>query len=149
MNKYTVRGIAGGLAISALFLLGFERLAPAQQHTAEEDSTSARLVQMKKELEAAKTREQQLEKKYEAKIRTLADKPSGKPEIRCYLTISKGVTSIDISKRLEKAGVISSAKEFNNYLTRNKWEHIIQTGDYLLSNRMSMEEIAKAITRQS
>ncbi len=62
------------------------------------------------------------------------------------ITIQGGDTSLSVGKKLESAGLISSASAFNDYLEQNGYDHVIHTGTYSITKGSSYKEIAKAIT---
>lgn len=72
--------------------------------------------------------------------------PTSSPEI-IDISISSGMNSESISEALQAAGVIDSAKDFNQYLVENNMGRYIKSGDYSLRNGMSYEEIANILQR--
>ena len=62
------------------------------------------------------------------------------------ITIQGGDTSLSVGKKLQSAGLVSSASAFNDYLEQNGYDHVIHTGTYSISKGSSYKEIAKAIT---
>lgn len=62
------------------------------------------------------------------------------------ITIQGGDSSLSVGKKLQNAGLISSASTFNDYLEQNGYDHIIHTGTYSISKGSSYKEIAEAIT---
>ncbi|MGN0241597.1 MAG: hypothetical protein ACI4CS_07920 [Candidatus Weimeria sp.] len=72
-----------------------------------------------------------------------ADSASDK---KISITIQGGDTSLSVGKKLQSAGLISSASAFNDYLEQNGYDQIIHTGTYSIKEGSSYREIAKAIT---
>lgn len=73
-----------------------------------------------------------------------------KSEATTYeLTISSGMTPGDISSNLVEAKVLKSDQkdDFDRYLHDNKLEKYVQLGKFKLSSDMSIEEMAKVITK--
>lgn len=67
-------------------------------------------------------------------------------EIKIYiLDVKAGMNSTEVANRLEKAGIINSSKEFEQFLVEKKWTRSIQIGSYELNNNMSFEQIGKMI----
>ncbi|QOR65534.1 hypothetical protein IM538_17220 [Cytobacillus suaedae] len=63
------------------------------------------------------------------------------------LTIVSGMNSLEIANILEGKRIISNGKEFNEYLTENELNTLIQIGTYDLSSDMNYETIADIITK--
>ena len=61
------------------------------------------------------------------------------------ITVEEGESSNDVAEKLEKAGLIKSAKEFVDYLTTNNIAENIWTGTFEIKPGSSNEEIARAI----
>lgn len=66
------------------------------------------------------------------------------PEIT--VEIQKGATSYSVSKDLEDAGLIESAKTFDQYLCDQGYSKSIRAGVYTIKSGESEAEIAKIIT---
>ncbi|MBB4825725.1 hypothetical protein HNO89_002961 [Sporosarcina luteola] len=66
---------------------------------------------------------------------------------RTVLTIEPGAVSTKISSRLERAGIINSAAEFDHYLESNGLSGRIQVGDYVVESSMDLKTIAAIITK--
>lgn len=63
------------------------------------------------------------------------------------LEIKAGDWSTTVSAKLEKLGIIDSAKEFDSYLNQNGYGESISAGTYSVSPGESYQEIAKKITK--
>ena len=61
------------------------------------------------------------------------------------ITVEEGESSNDVANKLEKAGLIKSAKEFVEYLTTKNIAEKIWTGTFEIKPGSSNEEIARAI----
>ena len=64
------------------------------------------------------------------------------------ITISGGDNSLSVGKKLQNAGLVSSASAFNDYLEQNGYDHVIRTGTFSIKEGSSYKEIANAITRK-
>ncbi len=62
------------------------------------------------------------------------------------ITVQSGESSLSICKKLEKAGLIDSASEFDRYLCQNGYDKKICTGDHHIAKTATNSEIAMAIT---
>ena len=63
------------------------------------------------------------------------------------IQISSGMATSEISETLQDNGIIKDAKKFDDYLEKNDYAKYIQLGKHKLSSGMSLEEIAKALTK--
>lgn len=64
------------------------------------------------------------------------------------LEIKAGDWSTTVSSKLEKLGIIDSAKDFDLYLNQNGYGESISAGTYTVSPGDSYQELAKKITRK-
>ena len=65
------------------------------------------------------------------------------------ITVNSGDGSLTVAKKLEQAGLIQDAKEFDRYLCQNGYDKKICTGVHTFEEGASEEEIAKEITRKA
>jgi len=63
-----------------------------------------------------------------------------------FMNISRGDSSVSVSRRLEELGLIDSSEDFDRYLCRNGYDKRIQTGNYEIPVNATQEEIALLIT---
>ncbi|MRX72638.1 hypothetical protein GJU40_10815 [Bacillus lacus] len=73
--------------------------------------------------------------------------PAPAPRASYTLTIQKGMSTSDVCKILQEAGVIQSARDFNAYLIEAGYHKKVRTGTYELKQGMPFTEISKALTR--
>lgn len=62
------------------------------------------------------------------------------------ITIGRGDGSYTVSKKLEEAGAISSASDFDNYLCKNGYDKRIRSGTHTIPPDASDEQLARIIT---
>ncbi len=62
------------------------------------------------------------------------------------ITVTGGMYSETVAKKLEQAGIIESAADFNSYLVRNGFSDKIRVGSHRVSSGMSYGQIAAALT---
>lgn len=74
------------------------------------------------------------------------EEASGAPAV---ITVGSGDGSYTVSKKLEDAGVVSSASTFDTFLCENGYDKKIRAGNYTIPSGASDEQIAKMITGQS
>ncbi len=104
----------------------------------------AELIQL--ETEIKKLEESIAHLKNEKKAKTTKEDAS--PTKYYVLEVVKGMNSPDVSDQLEKATIIESASKFEEYLQTKNWGSSIQIGIYELNSKMTIEEIAKIITKK-
>lgn len=64
------------------------------------------------------------------------------------VTIVGGEYSAAVCKKLEKAGVIEDADDFNKYLAQGGYDNLIQPGNYVLEVGADYDTIVKSITEK-
>ncbi len=62
------------------------------------------------------------------------------------ITVDSGDTSTVVAQKLEDAGVIDDAGDFDDYLNAYGYDSKLQTGEISIVNGTSFEEIAQALT---
>ncbi len=65
------------------------------------------------------------------------------------ITVVGGDSSWSVSKRMEEAGLIESAKDFDSHLCKNGYDKRISVGTYEIPTSATYEEMAKIITRMN
>ncbi len=68
------------------------------------------------------------------------------PITKTILTIEAGSTSKTVANKLERAGVIDSAKELEQYLIDKGLSGRIQIGEHEVDTTMDLDTIARIIT---
>ncbi len=76
-----------------------------------------------------------------------APKETGAESEMLTITVRPGDSSEAVSRRLEEAGLIESADEFNQYLLDNDLEKVIFVGSFEIPKGSTQEQIARIITR--
>jgi hypothetical protein len=103
--------------------------------------------EQKSDLEKEKTKSDD-EKTVQEEKESIEEKEN--PTVIEYtLTIAPGMNSIDIADTLEEANIIDNSEEFQQFLEENGYSTFIQIGDFTLHNQMSLDEIAKIITKSN
>lgn len=70
-------------------------------------------------------------------------------EEQISITVNSGDTSYTVCQRLEAAGVINDAAEFDTYLVENGYADRIRIDTYSVKKGMSFHDIAEIITKAS
>ena len=71
--------------------------------------------------------------------------PATSGEETVTILIVRGDSSYTVSRRLEEAGLVESAGEFDSYLVNNGYSKTVRTGTYQIPLNATWEEIAKMI----
>ncbi len=64
------------------------------------------------------------------------------------LTVSKGMTSIDVGKALERANIIESGMDFFNEVEKRGLSKGLRPGTYEIKSEMTLDEIISIIFRK-
>jgi hypothetical protein len=168
MSKGFLRGLSFGIILSILLIFIFED-TDRMKETLDEQAITSILKKNKKtvitldEYNHLKQIQQEYEKeknkKNEASIKETdsnddsqveTEKPNEEQDkvVLYTVEIEQGMSISEISTKLEKVKVISSAKELDEYLKKKGWEGSIQIGTFEVSSKMTLEEIARIITKQ-
>ncbi|MBP2242685.1 cell division protein YceG involved in septum cleavage [Cytobacillus eiseniae] len=150
MKPETMRSFAAGLLVAAsmcaaVYFLDSEKetnTKVVQQLTEDEMKTALTdkgyVIHTEEEwnnqLAATQTDEQKKPKEEEGTI-----------VYRTMLTVSLGMTSIDVGKALEKAQIIDSAKDFFNEVEKRGVSTKLRPGTYDVESGMTTDEIIAAI----
>lgn len=70
------------------------------------------------------------------------------PKGKQTLTIVAGEWSSDVSAKLERMGIVKSAKQFDKYLNDNGYSEKINAGTYSVSADDTFEQLARRITKK-
>ena len=62
------------------------------------------------------------------------------------ITINSGDSSYTVAKKLENAGVVSSASNFDTFLCQNGYDKRLRTGNFSIPTDASDEQIARIVT---
>ncbi len=65
------------------------------------------------------------------------------------IMVAPGEYSDTICKKLERAGIIDDATEFNTYLNKNKYDNKLQPGVFIVEKGLSYEELAVILTTKT
>lgn len=75
-----------------------------------------------------------------------AEKDKG-PAATYTLTIQSGMTSGEIAQLLVKENILKDASLFEEYMNKNDLSKQIQIGEYVVTNNMTVQQVAKTITK--
>lgn len=139
--------LAGGILY---FTNNDSELSDTGQYKVQLDELQSELDNVKKELAVAQTlSSSKTEKKDDRESKTETDTNSesaSKPVTKIILTIEPGSTSTTVAEKLERSGIIDSAKELEQYMIDNKLAGRIQIGVHEIDTSMDLNTIASIIT---
>ena len=122
MTSKSMRSFAGGLVVAAglcgaVYFFGPGEATGTSEKLSEDEmkeslASEGYVIHSEKEWEDQIAEAQSVKDKAEAEKETVKE-PTEKIIYRTVLTVSKGSTSIDVGKNLQKAKVIKNANEFS------------------------------------
>lgn len=171
MNKRVLQAFSAGIFTSTsiltltFYLGGYHKPAVVENKITESDVESyllenEQIAISKKDYEeytklreSASTKQNMTKQKEESSDskqnnKPAEEKPKEEPKSKSTtITIKEGMTTSDVSKLLESAGIIKSSSEFNKYLIEHDYHTRVQIGTFKVQEDMSFYELAEAITR--
>lgn len=171
MNKGTIRAFAAGIILSTAAIAGYERWIEPMDSRSMSIEQAKSLLQQKgyhvttnpkqeKQKETAnKKNPEPVEKEAkdikpvqeldtEKKEAPQASSQQNKDQAAAYtLTIQSGMTTGEIAKLLVREGILRDASSFEKYMEQNELSKYIQIGDYVLTDNMTVQQVAKTITK--
>lgn len=63
------------------------------------------------------------------------------------LTIKDGMSTADVAKELENAGIVSSARDYATFLVETGYHTKVRSGTYQLKQGMSFKQITKVLVK--
>lgn len=141
MNKATIQAFAAGITFSTAIITGYLFFLEPVETEHEVTVVEATALLEKKGYTIQDP--SQIEKKKPVK----QPEPKAEKAINYSLTIKPGMTSQQIADKLVNEHIIRDADTLTSYLRRDKLHDHIQVGTFILSKEMSIEQIAKTITK--
>ncbi|MBM7660834.1 type I site-specific restriction endonuclease [Bacillus mesophilus] len=167
MSKGFLQGLAVGILITTALLTvafytieGEDTKSPKQvlneevianflnenNQTIITDKEYDRLKQLEEEHQELTHSLEEADKQEPAETQTEESETANK-EVIFLLSIQQGMTVPEITERLEEMKIIEDRTQLATYLKDQGWEGSIQVGEFELSSAMSVEEIARVITK--
>ncbi|PKR85515.1 endolytic transglycosylase MltG [Heyndrickxia camelliae] len=158
--KFNLLGsFAAGLFIAtsisgAVYFSGKSEAAPAKKEAVQTKATNQPTEEeMKSKLASAgyvvQTKAEydknMADAKSKSKQNTSADDSQPKVVYRSVVTVTKGMTSIDVGKQLVKAKLIKDAFKFSKIVEKKGVENHLRPGSYSVDSNMSNDELIAAI----
>ncbi|MCR6110438.1 endolytic transglycosylase MltG [Bacillus sp. A301a_S52] len=165
-SKHTFRGIAAGLFLCGSLLAAIYYVQPdtffaisngsddqinASENEAIEDDNSASeeiVEEIKRENEELHIQIEELKAVVDNEVNEDESVIEADPLYISILSIEQGMTSKDISHKLETLNIVKSAQEFEAALSDRGVAQQLQIGDYTLDSTMTLDEIIDLITSQ-
>lgn len=143
LRSFGIGLFVAGAALGMVQLTSKE--SPDTQQSVKDTSTTATTVKtLEKENAALKKELKALEKK----LKKQQQKQPAKKETATYtLHIEMGMGTTEITNTLQKDGIISDAREFEQYIIDQGQATRLQNGSFTLQKDMSYAAILKALTK--
>lgn len=154
MTSKSMRSFAGGLAVAAglcgaVYFFGPGEATGTSEKLSEDEMkeslvSEGYVIHSEKEWEDQIAEAQSVKDKAEAEKETIKE-PTEKIIYRTVLTVSKGSTSIDVGRTLQKAKVIKNANEFSDAVEKKGKANGLRPGTYVVDSAMTTEKIISII----
>ncbi|MFJ7468295.1 hypothetical protein [Peribacillus frigoritolerans] len=154
MTSKSMRSFAGGLVVAAglcgaVYFFGPGEATGTSEKLSEDEmkeslASEGYVIHSEKEWEDQIAEAQSVKDKAEAEKETVKE-PTEKIIYRTVLTVSKGSTSIDVGKNLQKAKVIKNANEFSDTVEKKGKANGLRPGTYVVDSAMTTEKIISII----
>ncbi|TYR82406.1 endolytic transglycosylase MltG [Priestia megaterium] len=141
MNNITIRAFSIGL-LTATSILGAVYYAQENKKSAVDESISEKDV-------IAYAQENNyvlISQKDYSKLKNTKQTDHAPSPREVTISITQGMTSIDIANVLLKHGIIKDTKEFDKLVKQEKLSTQFQVGTYTLTPTMSLKQIVKTLT---
>lgn len=165
MTAKTISSFAGGLLVAASILGAVYFFGPSQAQTAEKLSASEMkslltsegyVIHTKeewnKQLAAVETAEKKVKEAEETKKANKEADKNNQPQAadekvvyRMMLSVSSGMTSIEVGQALEQAKIIASGRELSTAVESRGLANALRPGMYEIQSGMTMDEIISTI----
>lgn len=154
MTSKSMRSFAGGLVVAAglcgaVYFFGPGEATGTSEKLSEDEmkeslASEGYVIHSEKEWEDQIAEAQSVKDKAEAEKETVKE-PTEKIIYRTVLSVSKGSTSIDVGKTLQKAKVIKNANEFSDAVEKKGKANGLRPGTYVVDSAMTTEKIISII----
>ncbi|MFS0764671.1 MULTISPECIES: hypothetical protein [Peribacillus] len=154
MTSKSMRSFAGGIVVAAglcgaVYFFGPGEATGTSEKLSEDEmkeslASEGYVIHSEKEWEEQIAEAQSVKDKAEAEKETVKE-PTEKIIYRTVLSVSKGSTSIDVGKTLQKAKVIKNANEFSDAVEKKGKANGLRPGTYVVDSAMTTEKIISII----
>ncbi|MCP3741392.1 hypothetical protein [Rossellomorea sp. BNER] len=170
MSKQSTRSIAFGLFLAGLILFVYQQffyeidekesiaLLEKEGYTVlsekETKANEKQIAQLQEQLSQAPKQEEKTQEKAENKKEqtnkedTINKEKKEEPKVyQAVLNITSGMNIVQISDKLAASKIIKSSDEMSDYLAEKNYAEQIKIGEYDVNSEMTIDQIAKIITK--
>ncbi|HEY9571383.1 MAG TPA: hypothetical protein VIR26_10310 [Metalysinibacillus sp.] len=140
MKRSSLRAFGIGLFLAGVLAFFYEQL-PANAPSVEQATTTKE----EKPAKPATEKPKPVEKKSAKEASPQTEQPKG--DVIYQLKIYSGATPTSIAADLKTAGIIDDPEDAEIFLSTDKYARSIQVGVYNITDDMTLEDIAVAITK--
>ncbi|MFF2456311.1 hypothetical protein [Peribacillus simplex] len=154
MTSKSMRSFAGGIVVAAglcgaVYFFGPSEATGTSEKLSEDEMkeslvSEGYVIHSEKEWEDQIAEAKSIKDKAEAEKENVKE-PTEKVIYRTVLRVSKGSTSIDVGKTLQKAKVIKNANDFSNEVEKKGKANGLRPGTYVVDSAMTTEKIISII----
>ncbi|SIQ41042.1 hypothetical protein SAMN05878482_1011150 [Peribacillus simplex] len=154
MTSKSMRSFAGGIVVAAglcgaVYFFGPGEATGTSEKLSEDEmkeslASDGYVIHTEQEWEDQIAEAQSVKDKADAEKETVKE-PTEKIIYRTVLRVSKGSTSIDVGKTLQKAKVIKNANDFSDAVEKKGKANGLRPGTYVVDSAMTTEKIISII----
>ncbi|MEY8190815.1 endolytic transglycosylase MltG [Peribacillus simplex] len=154
MTSKSMRSFAGGIVVAAglcgaVYFFGPSEATGTSEKLSEDEMkeslvSEGYVIHSEQEWEDQIAEAKSIKDKAEAEKENVKE-PTEKVIYRTVLKVSKGSTSIDVGKTLQKAKVIKNANDFSNAVEKKGKANGLRPGTYVVDSAMTTEKIISII----
>lgn len=154
MTSKSMRSFAGGLIVAAglcgaVYFFGPSEATGTPEKLTEDEmkeslASEGYVIHTEKEWEDEIAEAKSIKDKAEAEKENVKE-PTEKVIYRTVLRVSKGSTSIDVGKTLQKAKVIKNANKFSDEVEKKGKASGLRPGTYVVDSEMTTDKIISII----
>lgn len=143
MSKQSVRGFGIAIFLVGALIYSMNSLNIPLPGINADASAKKEIEELQQQLATAK---QELEEAKVAQEANSAEDEENDDVIETTISVFRGNTAYDISRKLQDEGIIDNALQFELFLANGEYSRRIQIGEFTVSSDMTEEELAKALT---
>ena len=143
MSKQSVRGFGIAIFLVGALIYSMNSLNIPLPGVDADAAAKKEIEELQQQLTTA---QQQLEEAKSAKKEASDEEEKGEEVIETTISVFRGNTAYDISRKLQDEGIIDNALQFELFLANGEYSRRIQIGEFTVSSDMTEEELAEALT---
>lgn len=147
----TVTVVATESEVETATETGTETESTVTNDTETETIDESKAAEESKAIEESKAAEESkaLEESKAAEESNVTESAPSSTGTDTVITVKSGDSSLSVAKACEKAGLVESAAEFDDFMCKNGYDRKISTGTYTIPAGASETDIAKIVTRSN